>query len=119
MIQIFHHARCSKSRAALLLAEQAADRLDEPLIIRDYQAEPLTLKELEVLLAQLGLPAHALLREDDARVLCPAVLPLREDAPAVLQALADQPRLLQRPIVVRNGKAKIGRPPEAILSLFD
>jgi arsenate reductase len=119
MITIFHHARCSKSRAALMLAEQAADRLDEPLLIRDYVAEPLNYAELETLLAQLGQPASALLREDDARTLCPAVLAHREDAIAVLETLAKEPRLLQRPIVVRQGRAIIGRPPEAILALFD
>jgi len=119
MITIFHHARCSKSRAALMLAEQAADRLDEPLLIRDYVAEPLNYAELETLLAQLGQPASVLLREDDARTLCPAVLAHREDSIAVLKALAKEPRLLQRPIVVRQGRAIIGRPPEAILALFD
>ncbi len=89
MIQIFHNARCSKSRAALLLAEQAA------------------------------APAHTLLREDDARQLCPAVLLQRENTTAVLQAIAQESRLLQRPIVVRKGRAAIGRPTEAILPLFD
>lgn len=119
MIQIFHNPRCSKSRAALLLTEKAADQLDETLSVRDYLSEPLTLSELTLLLEQLGLPARALLREDDARLLCPAVLTHCDNATAVLQAIGQEPRLLQRPVVVRNGRAVIGRPPEAILPLFD
>lgn len=119
MIQIFHNARCSKSRAALSLAEQAADRLDETLCIRDYLNEPLSLDELILLLEQLAAPVRTLLREDDAQQLCPAVLTQRDNAAAVLQAIAQQPRLLQRPIVVRNGRAVIGRPPESVLALFD
>lgn len=119
MIQIFHNPRCSKSRAALLLAEQAADHLDETLSVRDYLSDPPTRGELAVLLEQLAAPAHTLLREDDARQLCPAVLLERDNATAVLQAIAREPRLLQRPIVIRNGRAVIGRPPEAILPLFD
>lgn len=119
MIQIFHNARCSKSRAALLLAEQAADRLDEALCIRDYLSQPLSISELNLLLEQLAVPAHMILREDDARQLCPAILPQRDHTMAVLQAIAQEPRLLQRPIVVRNGRAAIGRPPEAVLPLFD
>lgn len=119
MIQIFHNARCSKSRAALLLAEQAADRLGETLCIRDYLNEPLSLGELSLLLEQLAAPARTMLREDDARQLCPTVLLQCDSAAAVLQAIAQEPRLLQRPIVVRNGRAAIGRPMETILPLFD
>lgn len=119
MIQIIHNPRCSKSRAALLLAEQAADRLDESLCIRDYLNQPLSLGELHLLQEQLAAPAYNLLREDDARQLCPAVLLVREDSEAVLHAIANEPRLLQRPIVVRNGRATIGRPPETVLPLFD
>ena len=119
MIQIFHNARCSKSRAALLLAEQAADRLDETLCIRDYLSDPLSLSELTLLLEQLAAPVHTLLREDDARQLCPSVLLQRDNAAAVLQAIVQEPRLLQRPVVVRNGRAVIGRPPEAVSVLFD
>lgn len=119
MIQIIHNPRCSKSRAALQLAEQAADRLDESLCVRDYLSQPLSLGELHLLVEQLALPVYNILREDDARLLCPAVLLVRENSEAVLQAIAHEPRLLQRPIVVRNGRAAIGRPPEMILPLFD
>lgn len=119
MITIYHNPRCSKSRAALMLAEDAADRLDEGLQVIDYQKASLTLAELQRLQAQLALPVRALLRDGEAPY---AELGLADPALSdaeLLTAIAAHPILLQRPIVVRGERAVIGRPPENALALLD
>jgi arsenate reductase len=110
---IWHNARCSKSRQAKTLLEG----LGADAEVREYLKEPPTRAELEGLLVALGLEdPRAIVRtgEDAYRQLGLA------DATAdeLLDALVDNPILLQRPIVVRDGRAVIGRPPEDVERLF-
>jgi arsenate reductase len=116
MITIYHNPRCSKSRAALALTEQFAAARALPLTVVDYQKTPLTLVQLHTLQHQLGQPVRAMVRdgEDDYAALQLA----QADDAALLQALAAHPKLLQRPIVVYEGRAQIGRPPEALHQLL-
>jgi arsenate reductase len=116
MITIYHNPRCSKSRAALLLSEQFAAARQLPLTVVDYQKTPLTLAQLHTLQQQLGQPLRAMVRDNEDEY---AALQLQQagDA-ALLQALAAHPRLLQRPIVVYQDRAQIGRPPEALHALL-
>jgi arsenate reductase len=109
-LQILHNPRCSKSREALALLESRGLR---PEVI-EYLGTPLTLGELESLQRRLGVPARAMLRdgEDDFRE-------LGLDDPALtdtqlLKAVADRPKLLQRPIVIDGERALIARPPELL-----
>jgi arsenate reductase len=113
-IRIFHNPRCSKSRAALALLQE---RGHQPLVI-EYLKTPPGEGDLRTLLKQLNLPARELLRsgEDDYQALGLAD-PSLTDA-ALLQAIAAHPQLLQRPIVVRGGRAVIARPPELLLQLL-
>ena len=110
---IWHNPRCSKSRQAKALLED----LGVDAEVREYLKEPPTRAELEGLLAALGLEdPRAIVRtgEDAYKQLGLA------DATAdeLLDALVDNPILLERPIVVRNGSAVIGRPPEDVRRLF-
>lgn len=107
---IYHNPRCSKSREALALL-QARGLQPEVILYLDH---PPTLPQLQALHARLGGPARALLRdgEDEFKA-------LQLDRPELtdtqlLQAIADHPRLLQRPIVVDDGRALIARPPELL-----
>ena len=113
-VTVWHNPRCSKSRGALaLLAEHGLDA-DE----RRYLDEPPTRAELEELLELLGAdhPREMVRREERL---------YRElgldgaDRDRVLDAIVEHPILLQRPVVVRDGRAVIGRPPERVTELLD
>ena len=110
---IYHNPRCSKSRQALgLLKENGED----PDII-EYLRKPLGQAELTDLLKKLKIPAHDLLRtkEDEYSELGLSPDTSEED---ILTAIALNPILLERPIVVKGRKAVIGRPPELIEDLL-
>jgi arsenate reductase len=111
---LFHNPRCSKSREALALLQA---RGLSPTV-REYLQAPPSLTELRQLCVQLSLPARELLRsgEEEYAQLDLGRPELSDDA--LLQALAEHPRLLQRPILVRAGRAVIARPPERVLDLL-
>jgi arsenate reductase len=112
--QIYHNPRCSKSRATLALLE--AGNIDFEVI--EYLKTPPDLTTLEGLLARLGCSAADIVRFNEAEFAATGLEKDADDA-ALLQAIADYPKLLQRPIVVHGEHARIGRPPEAVLELFE
>lgn len=119
MLTLIHNPHCSKSRAALALTEAAAARLGETLHVIEYLRTPLSLEALQTLRDQLAVPARTLLREGET-----VYAELGLDNPALgddqlLAAIATHPALLQRPILVRDGRAVIARPPELALTLLD
>jgi arsenate reductase len=113
-VTIYHNPRCSKSRATLALLEE---RGIEARIVR-YLETPPAPDEIRELLAALGIAPRALLRKGEAeyRELDLARDSLGDDA--LIEAMATHPRLIERPIVVADGRARIGRPPEAVLELL-
>jgi len=113
-IRIFHNPRCSKSRATLALLRE---RGLEPEIVL-YLENPPGAAELRSLLGQLRLTPRQLIRkgETEYRELGLSDESLGEDA--LIAAMAAHPRLIERPIVLANGKAAIGRPPEAVLDIL-
>ena len=114
MIRIYHNNRCSKSRATLALLEQRG----EPITVINYLETPPTAAELGVLLEQLGMSARQLLRQgEDEYQLLGLANPTLDDA-ALIAIMVAHPKLIERPIVVTNGKAAIGRPPEAVLAIL-
>jgi arsenate reductase len=117
MITFYHNPRCSKSRETLALIQAISTERSLPIAVVDYQKNPPSLAQLQELQQQLGLPAQAMLRnnEDEYSVLNLA----SADETALLAAVASHPKLLQRPIVSFAGKAAIGRPPEQVLALFE
>ncbi|CAG2133076.1 putative protein YfgD [Cupriavidus yeoncheonensis] len=118
MITIYHNPRCSKSRETLAMVEAAAERLGEPVEIVEYLKAPPSLATLRQLQTMLGVSAREMMRDNEAPY---AELDLADpgltDA-ELLAAVADNPVLLQRPVVVRNRRAVIGRPPENVVSLL-
>lgn len=105
---IIHNPRCSKSRASL---QKLQDHGIEPEI-REYLHNPLSEEELTTLLQKLNLPASALVRtkEEDYKE-NPFDL---DDVKTVVAELAKRPKLQERPIIIKNDVAVIGRPPENI-----
>ncbi|OOG63366.1 arsenate reductase (glutaredoxin) [Rhodanobacter sp. B04] len=114
MVRIYHHSRCSKSRATLALLEQRVGRCE---VIHYLDAPPDT-AELTVLLKQLGMSARELLRSGEAEYQSLGLADPALDDAALIAAMVAHPKLIERPIVVANGKAAIGRPPEAVLAIL-
>jgi arsenate reductase len=111
--KIYHNPRCSKSRATLaLLRERGVD-----LEIIDYIATPPSKATLRELLRKLGGPALAMVRTEEQEFRPHAQRALTDEE--VLDLLVAEPRLLQRPIVELGASARIGRPPERVLELFE
>ena len=114
MIRIYHNNRCSKSRSALALLEQHG----KPFEVVNYLEAPPDAETLKTVLSQLGITARELLRtgEDDYKALHLDNPALSDEA--LITAMRTHPRLIERPIVIANGKAVIGRPPEAVLAIL-
>ena len=113
-VTIFHNPRCSKSRATLALLEE---RGIEPVVVR-YLDDPPDTDTLRSLLGMLGLDARALMRKREAEYADNGLDDESLDEDALVQALHDFPKLIERPIVVTHGKARIGRPPESVLEIL-
>ena len=111
---IYHNSKCSKSRQAL---EIIKSKNIEPTIIL-YLVNKLSKIEVENLLSKLGLSIRDILRkgEDEYKNNNLKNENLSDDK--LIEFLIKFPKLLQRPIVVKNSKAVIGRPPENILNLL-
>lgn len=113
-MKIFHNPRCSKSRQTMQLLESNGIT---PQII-DYLKQPPSYDELAEVLDLLGLEPRELMRTQEK--------PYRENYLAdpalsreeLIRAMIEHPVLIERPIVVHNGRAVIGRPPEKILDLI-
>lgn len=115
-IKIFHNPRCSKSRAALSLLEERGIAAE----VVKYLDTPPDLSELKDIFNKLGLAsARGMMRvKDDLYKELGLDNPDLDnpdlDNDALLRAIADHPALLERPIVLANGKAAVGRPLENI-----
>ncbi|MBT5570877.1 MAG: arsenate reductase (glutaredoxin) [Alphaproteobacteria bacterium] len=113
-VDIYHNPRCSKSRATLALLEERG--IDVSVI--EYLKEPPDDIELRQILDLLAIPARELLRTGEApyKELGLDDMSLSEDA--IIEAIVNNPILMERPIVVTASKARIGRPPEAVLEIL-
>ena len=113
-VTIWHNPRCSKSRQTLaLLTERGID----PTIV-EYLKTPPPVSDLQAALGMLNLAPRGLMRRKEAPY---AEQGLDNDAlsdAALIQAMHDHPILIERPVVLSNGKAAIGRPPEQVLDIL-
>jgi len=112
-VTIYHNPRCSKSRATMALLEE---RNVNPDII-EYLTNPPSEAELEQILTMLGKEPEELMRkgEDEYKQLIKDHdLPRAEQ----IRLMVEHPILIERPIVVSNGKAVVGRPPESVLEIL-
>lgn len=112
---LYHNPRCSKSRETLALLLQEGI---EPQIIR-YLETPPSRETLVTLLQQLGFSsARQLMRTKEALYHELGLDNTQLDEETLLQALVTHPALIERPIVVNAGKARIGRPPEQVKEIL-
>lgn len=109
-IVIYQKPTCSKCRATLSLLNESGREFDAV----NYYETPLTAEKLRELIQKLNLPVRAVLRSDEAAA---RGLELASDD-EIIRAMAANPDLIQRPIVVRGNEAKLCRPPENVLTLL-
>jgi arsenate reductase len=113
-VEIYHNPRCSKSRQTLqLLQEQGV----EPQVT-EYLKTPPDRETLEKILDMLGLEPRELMRTKEAEYKESGLDNPELSREQLIQAMIDQPKLIERPIVIKNGKAAIGRPPEKVLDIL-
>ncbi|CCG87991.1 arsenate reductase (glutaredoxin) [Erwinia piriflorinigrans] len=114
-VQIYHNPRCSKSRETLgLLRAQGI----EPQVIL-YLETPPDIATLTTLLQQLGMSsARQLMRIKEEEYLALGLQDVQVGEQQLMRAMASQPKLIERPIVVANGQARIGRPPQKVLEIL-
>ncbi|MBW0446126.1 arsenate reductase (glutaredoxin) [bacterium M00.F.Ca.ET.228.01.1.1] len=118
MITIYHNPRCSKSRSACELIASQYKREEEPTQIIEYLKQPLSTAQLKELNRQLGCPVREMIRDSEPIYKELGLSDSTLSDAQLYEALAAHPILLQRPIVVRNDRAVIGRPPENVATLF-
>ena len=110
--QIWHNPRCSKSREALTLLEEQGKEIE----IFKYLDEELTEDMIKTLLLKLDIDAIDLMRtkEDKFKEL---MLDKVGDEGVLIRAMVRFPKLIERPIIITETKAIIGRPPSLVLEL--
>ncbi len=112
-VTIYHNPRCSKSRETLALLQ--ANGI-EPTVV-EYLKQAPSEAQIRELLTQLGLEPRQLMRTKEAEYQALG-LAQTHDSDALIAAMHQTPKLIERPIVVANGQARIGRPPEQVLEII-
>ena len=111
---IYHNPRCSKSRQTLELLNQQAV---EPDIV-EYLKTPPDAATLGEILDLLGIEPRALMRSNETEYKELGLDDASLSRDQLIDAMVNHPRLIQRPIVIANGKAALGRPPEDVLEIL-
>ena len=110
---IWHNPRCSKSRETLALIEEKGEQPE----IRKYLEDAPNADEIREILDLLAIEPRALMRTKEALY---KELGLADvsDNDALIKAMAENPKLIERPVVIKNGKARLGRPPQSVLEIL-
>lgn len=111
---IYHNPRCSKSRQTLALLEEKGIDIE----IIEYLKQSPDKKTLSKILGQLGIAPSGLVRKGESVFKELNLSHKMNDDDAMLDAMVDNPILIERPIVLANDKARIGRPPESVLEIL-
>jgi arsenate reductase len=113
-VTVYHNPGCSKSRGALEILD---DKKVETEVIR-YLDNPLSRDDFERILDILVDPPADLVRKDKKFAELGLVEADHQTREQVIELLLEHPVLMQRPIVIRDGKALIARPSERVLELL-
>ena len=113
-VTIYHNPKCSKSRATLALLEE---RSIEVTVV-EYLKTPPSVEELSKILEALGLEPRQVMRKCEAAYEARGLSSEGMSRDTLLEAMAQEPILIERPIVVNGDKARIGRPPELVLEIL-
>lgn len=113
-VSIYHNPRCSKSRQALALLEE---RNIKPTVI-EYLKTPPSKSELKHVLNMLNLEARDLLRKKESEYTELGLDNPALDEDQIIDMMIQHPKLIERPIVISDKGAVIGRPPENVLEIL-
>ncbi len=113
-VSIYHNPRCSKSRQALKLLEEKGV---QPEIVK-YLDTPPDRATLARILEMLGLEPRELMRKKEKEYKELGLNDPQLSREQLIDAMVAHPRLIERPIVVKDGKAILGRPPESVLEII-
>ncbi|MFT6926043.1 MAG: arsenate reductase [Psychromonas sp.] len=115
---IYHNPSCSKSRTTLALLQEHSENHSDNIKIIKYLETPPTLEQLQSIIKLLGFDSARQLMRSNEAVYKTLKLKDQNDEQLLLEAMLENPKLIERPIVLANGKAVIGRPPESVLSIL-
>ena len=113
-ITIYHNPKCSKSRQTLKLLEEQATGID----VIEYLKNPPTVKKLKEVLSLLKIPPRELMRKKETEYKELMLSNSNLSDKDLIESMVKHPILIERPIVLANGKAALGRPPENILNII-
>ena len=113
MIKIYHNPRCSKSRQGLEILENSKKEFE----VVKYLEEIPTEKELSEIINLLNISPIQLVRKTE-KIWKENYKGKELSDSAIIKAMIENPKLIERPIVINNNKAVIGRPPENIISII-
>ncbi|MEW8505991.1 MAG: arsenate reductase (glutaredoxin) [Candidatus Thiodiazotropha sp.] len=113
-IEIYHNPRCSKSRQTLQLLQDKGIEAD----VVEYLKTPPDKATLERILDMLGLQPRELMRTKEKEYKALQLDDPQLTRDQLIDAMIANPKLIERPIVIQNGKAAIGRPPEKVLEIL-
>lgn len=109
MIKIYHNPRCSKSRQGLAIVEESGKEFD----VIKYLENNLSVEELSEIISLLHISPIELVRKNE-KIWKETYKGKEMNDAQIIKAMVENPKLIERPIVVNNQKAVIGRPPENI-----
>lgn len=113
-ITIYHNPRCSKSRETLALLENE----DLNISVIKYLETPPDIDTLQQIITLLGFDSPRQLMRTKEEIYKKLALKDEKNESVLLKAMVENPKLIERPIVLANGKAAIGRPPESVLEII-
>lgn len=112
-VTIWHNPRCGKSRDSFNLLEEKG--IDAEVV--KYLDTPPTKEELKEVLKMLGIAPRELMRTKEA-IYKELNLKDEDNDEKLIEAMVENPKLIERPIVIKDGKAVIGRPLEKVIELI-
>ena len=113
-VTIYHNPRCSKSRQTMELLQSKSIQPD----VVEYLNTPPDFETLDKLLNMLNIEPRQLMRKGEAEYKDNNLSDESLTRQQLIEAMLKFPKLMERPIVVKDGKAAIGRPPESVLEIL-
>ena len=112
-VTIWHNPRCSKSREALKLLEEQGAEVE----VFKYLDEEISKEDIQNILKMIGASPRDIMRTKEP-IYKELGLKNVEDDEKLIEAMVEHHKLIERPIVIKEGKAIIGRPPTKVLELL-
>jgi len=112
-MKIYHNPRCSKSRQTLALIQEKGQEVE----IIEYLKDTLSFEDLALILEMLNIQPIELIRKNEL-IWKENYRGKQMTDDEIINAMRENPKLIERPIVVKNGQAIIGRPPKKVLDLL-